>query len=315
MSRPRGAPADPAPDDDEEASTSFSMATTAPSAAPWLGAGLPPTPAPGTITADLASDTDDPVILKQRLTRARERLGFYESFDRIIQENIRRSGELMLEAISFREQAQARESEANESRAARDRRLAEREEQQARILDDLLTDIERSRATLATLGDRVQSALYELRGVPLDVSDTEPEPVTTVPEPASPAAQQAEIAVEAGGAPEAIAEPEIPDAATPTPDVDVGPEPAPEPRTVEVLVHGVPRAAVALSLQRHLGTVADVLTVEAREFAEGVLRLQVTSLRPLAATDLDGWRDGGGQTVLRADPSVLEVALPGAASE
>ena len=54
---------------------------------------------PATLAAALARDPDDPVLLKQRLTRARERLGFYESFDRIIQENIRRSGELMLEAM------------------------------------------------------------------------------------------------------------------------------------------------------------------------------------------------------------------------
>jgi hypothetical protein len=117
--------------------------------------------------------------------------------------------------------------------------------------------------------------------------------------------------VEAGGVPDDVA-PEIADVVTTTPDTAVDPAPTTEPRTVDVLVHGVPRAAVALSLQRHLGTVADVLTVEAREFAEGVLRLQVTSLRPLAAPDLEGWRDGGGQTILRADPTVLELALPGA---
>ena len=302
--------------------------TAAAPAAPWLGASLPPSPAPGTITSDLASDTDDPVILKQRLTRARERLGFYESFDRIIQENIRRSGELMLEAISFREQALAQESEARESQAARDRRQAEREAQQARILEDLLTDIERSRATLATLGDRVHSALYELRGVPVDTPVAAPEAApqsqTTSPEPraiAEPTPAPPVIGEEAveSSIPEAASpEPEPDPEAKPepaqvaTPDSAAAQAPASEPRTIEVLVHGVPRAAVALSLQRHLGTVADVLAVEAREFAEGVLRLQVTALRPLAETDLTGWRDGTGQTVLRADPTVLELALPAA---
>ncbi len=318
--------ADPATGD---GATSTSPATATAPAAPWLGASLPPSPAPGTITGDLASDTDDPVILKQRLTRARERLGFYESFDRIIQENIRRSGELMLEAISFREQALAHESEAQESRAARDRRLAEREAQQARILEDLLTDIERSRATLATLGDRVQSALYELRGVPADTpaaapaaapdapsqSHAAPAEPRAVAQPAPSAPVVAEEEVETSNVPEAPTpepEPKPEPAQVQTPDSAAAPAPASEPRTIEVLVHGVPRAAVALSLQRHLGTVADVLAVEAREFAEGVLRLQVTALRPLAETDLTGWRDGAGQTVLRADPTVLELALPAA---
>ncbi|MDQ4100022.1 MAG: hypothetical protein M3121_05945 [Chloroflexota bacterium] len=321
---------------DGAASTPPASTAAAP-VAPWLGASLPPSPAPGTITGDLASDTDDPVILKQRLTRARERLGFYESFDRIIQENIRRSGELMLEAISFREQALAQESEARESQSARDRRQAEREAQQARILEDLLTDIERSRATLATLSDRVQSALYELRGVPVDTPvaapKAAPQSQTTSPEPravAQPAPSAPvvnEEAVETSNVPEVAtpepepkpelkqetgSEPEPEPAQIETPDSAAAPAPASEPRTIEVLVHGVPRAAVALSLQRHLGTVADVLAVEAREFAEGVLRLQVTALRPLAETDLTGWRDGAGQTVLRADPTVLELALPAA---
>lgn len=276
--------------------------------------GLPPSVPPGTITADLASDTDDPVLLKQRLTRARERLGFYESFDRIIQENIRRSGELMLEAISFREQAQAQESEATESRAALDRRLAERDEQQARILNDLLTDIERSRATLATLSDRVQSALYELHGDPIAEPETvsAPEPTDAPPDQKVPHVPEARMELEPVAVPEVALEPDVPEVPSTPPDTSIDPPPAAEPRTVEVLVHGVPRAAVALSLQRHLGTVADVLTVEAREFAEGVLRLQVTSLRPLAEPDLAGWQDGNGPTILRADPTVLEVALPGA---
>lgn len=300
------------PTSDQRVTSTPEPALEGSASAPWLGASVPPAAVPGTITADLASDTDDPVLLKQRLTRARERLGFYESFDRIIQENIRRSGELMLEAITFREHAQAQESEANESRAALDQRLAERDEQQARILNDLLTDIERSRATLATLSDRVQSALYELHGVPIVEAEPVPVPAVAAPIAAIPQPLDAVTAVEPTAAPEVALEPDVPE--VPTAEIERTTEQtsAPEPRTVEVLVHGVPRAAVALSLQRHLGTIADILTVEAREFAEGVLRLQVTSLRPLAEPDLEGWQDGDNPTILRTDPTVLEITLLGA---
>ncbi|MBA2277415.1 MAG: hypothetical protein H0W06_06585 [Chloroflexia bacterium] len=236
---------------------------------------LPPSPAPGAITADLAADTDDPAILKQRLSRARERLGFYESFDRIIQENIRRSGELMLEAIALREQAQASVVDADE-RMEREQRLSAREAHVSTLLADLQERIGQARSVLDGLDEQIRSALPDLIG-------------ETVP----------------GAAPPAAPEPDLSTTEAAVAAVE-------EPRVVEVLVHGVPRAAVALSLQRHLGTLAHVVTVEAREFAEGILRLQVTTVRQLGAADLAGWGEGETATVLRADPSVLEVTLPGA---
>lgn len=58
----------------------------------------------GVGSSDLATESSDPDELRALLKRARERLSFYEGFDRVIAENIRRSGELMLETLTMREQ-------------------------------------------------------------------------------------------------------------------------------------------------------------------------------------------------------------------
>ena len=78
------------------------------------------------------------------------------------------------------------------------------------------------------------------------------------------------------------------------------------------MVHGVPRAAAALSLQRHLAALPAVEAVEAREYAGGVLRLQVQTRAPLAVDDLRAWEEGAGLEPVHVLPGVIEVALPGA---
>jgi len=84
-------------------------------------------------------------------------------------------------------------------------------------------------------------------------------------------------------------------------------------RSVTVLVHGVPRAATALSLQRHLAGLPHVDGVEAREYAEGVLRLQVMVMPELRMDDLQSWHDEDGATLepIHVQDDVLEVRLPG----
>lgn len=77
-----------------------------------------------------------------------------------------------------------------------------------------------------------------------------------------------------------------------------------------LIVHGVPRAAAALSLQRHLADLPYVEAVEAREYAAGVLRLQVVARAPLALEDLRRWEGGAGLEPVNTLPDVLEVALP-----
>ncbi|MGB3329726.1 MAG: hypothetical protein WBA46_12275, partial [Thermomicrobiales bacterium] len=117
-----------------------------------------PTPDGGLGSHELEIDSDDPAVLRQALQRARERLAFYEGFDRIIGENIKRSGELMLETIALREDAQA----AEQARIARETEVeaahrAERDRTQT-LLTALQDEIAGFQATTASLASRVAEA-------------------------------------------------------------------------------------------------------------------------------------------------------------
>lgn len=303
----------------------------------------PPAPVakPGSLTGDLAADTDDVATLRQRLERARERLAFYESFDRIIQENIRRSSELMIEATGLREQAdRALAEQARAQAAQRDQQNRERAHYAA-LLGDLQTELERTRVSLDAIGARVTAALGSLGdqapGQPADaptvVNETAPTSVqdntllaTTVGsagnvpdiQPTRGAAEQPAVSTPSPSPATATAQPLEPAPANPaTSDTVVDASATSqalataEPHLVDVLVHGVPTARVAISLQNHLRGLDQVSNVEAREFVEGLLRLQVTSAGAIDAASLNGWGDGEGAEVIRALPDLLEVTLPG----
>lgn len=91
------------------------------------------------------------------------------------------------------------------------------------------------------------------------------------------------------------------------------PEPAQPGRPAEsiciLLAHGVPRAATALSLKRHLESLDHVQKVEPREFAAGVLRLQLHVVRDVTALDLEQWTEITGFTAIRSRPGLLEIQL------
>ena len=76
-----------------------------------------------------------------------------------------------------------------------------------------------------------------------------------------------------------------------------------------VLVHGVPRATTALSLKRYLEGLEHVGSVEPREYAEGVLRLQVISARPLVFDDLRGWADAAALEPIHVRDDLVEVRM------
>jgi len=76
-----------------------------------------------------------------------------------------------------------------------------------------------------------------------------------------------------------------------------------------VLVHGVPRATMALSLKRYLEGLTHIGTVEPREYAEGVLRLQVTGVRPLHFDDLRGWAEAAGLEPVHLRDDLVEVRM------
>ncbi|MER3438113.1 MAG: hypothetical protein C4346_11300, partial [Chloroflexota bacterium] len=93
------------------------------------------------------------------IERLRERLAFYESFDRLIQENIARSGDLLREAMDLRESA-ARElaearAEAARLRATQQTRLRE-------LLSGILDDLSVLQGQAERVARRAADALDEV---------------------------------------------------------------------------------------------------------------------------------------------------------
>ncbi|MEZ4507221.1 MAG: hypothetical protein R2848_15555 [Thermomicrobiales bacterium] len=79
--------------------------------------------------------------------------------------------------------------------------------------------------------------------------------------------------------------------------------------TTTLLVHGVPRASAALGLKSHIEKLDFVTTVEPREFAAGLLRLQVDGARPLSLGDLSGLVLADRIQLRNASNELLEVDL------
>ena len=276
--------------------------------APWIDTGddvndadqdrdpsrLAPIPSPtsGAGSADLSTVSDDPKELRTLLDRARERLIFYESYDRIIGENIRRTGELMLESIAVREQARAQAERADAAQAELAARIESSRNEHRALVASLREEL-----------DTLQAGIDRLR-TRLDASPDEAKPSLASSAPSAPARPQTSPADEhLTKAP--------PGATAPTTSPLPSPqgEGASEPLRIDVIAQGVTSATTALSLQRFLGKLNGVIGVEAREFAEGILRLQVTAHRPLSGGDLGGWPDGAGLRVSQEQPRILEIEL------
>lgn len=324
------------------------------------------------------------------IERLRERLAFYESFDRLIQENIARSGDLLRQAVELRETV-ARELTEAEQRRASERsyyralvatlldavvELQGQTERLARQLSDALDELEAELPPRAVLS---LAQPFERGAPPRQLPGAEPPRLTPQPPPegaydeqsalpaaAEPAAAEVpegpagavddtilaapdldSVADHTGAEPTAVSEAKTeswadtllltpaeaatlardqpgPKIGTPPSDVGepattippVAAEPPPdtstprERRSTIVLVHGVPRATAALSLKRYLEGLPHVATVEPREFAEGILRLQVTGDRPLVIDDLRRWPEGAGLEPVHVRDDLVEVRLP-----
>lgn len=253
--------------------------------------GLPEPPS-GVGSADLATDSTDPQELHALLERARERLAFYESFDRIIGENIRRSGELMVETAALREQARALAEQSTRDRAAFEAiRKADRDRYRA-LVQSALDEAASARPIIDGMVGKLRDVLARLD-----------EPDTTAPD--MPAAPDEPI----------LTEPDAPEPATATePAAEPAPEPAPAtPRTIQVLAHQVPNAKTAIALQKMLRDLEVVTDVDAREFANGELRLAVVATDVLPQDALDAWVAEHGGKAFHASPAVLEITLTTAA--
>ncbi len=89
----------------------------------------------------------------------------------------------------------------------------------------------------------------------------------------------------------------------------VAPADLPSEQPVAVVVHGVPSARTALSLQRFVASLPHVAGVSAREFAGGVLRLDARVRDQLHLEQFDSWDDPRRIQPLTERPDVIEFAL------
>jgi hypothetical protein len=332
-----------------------------------------------------ARPTDDYTSSDPEIGRLRERLAFYETFNRLIHENISQASSLLREAIDLREGAERDVSSARER--LEEERTREREEYRA-LFSEMLDEItalqgraERIARQLADALDRIEEELPAgapfppLPGpLPTDLDalagSTQPEdefPETFQPDeidpdiltaeerPAAIGSGNAQPAPESSGpnqtmsaspennqdialpvfetstaeeapgdlASEALAtEPDVAETAEPQPGSGSRHNSEPMPtidarsgsgagpiETYTLLLHGVPRAATALSLKRYLEQLDAVHTVEPREFAAGLLRMQLTVERDLVADDFRGWAEAQSVSTVHARPGFLELQL------
>jgi small-conductance mechanosensitive channel len=93
------------------------------------------------------------------IARLRQKLAFYESFDRVIAENISRSGELLRQAVEQRDSASSQAAELQ--REAERQRTTELEQERA-LLSALLDDVIQLQGQAERLARRVGDALDDV---------------------------------------------------------------------------------------------------------------------------------------------------------
>jgi hypothetical protein len=245
------------------------------------------------------------------LDRARERLSFYEQFDEIIKQNIASSSALLKEAS-----------------AHFDSDFAEERSNYRALLSDILDEVTALQAQSERIARRVNDAIDDLENKLPTGAETAPSSVA--PGIAAEAPPEAAAVIDASSAgtrtrpdraktasavvaTEAVraTDTAVPDAPTPLvpPVAPVAEMPPSGPTSTTLLVHGVPRASAALGLKTYIEKLDFVSTVEPREFAAGLLRLQVDASRPLTLGDLSGWTMADRIELKTASNDLLEVGL------
>lgn len=243
--------------------------------------------------------SDSKRLVESELDLARERLAFYEQFDEIIRQNIASSSALLKEA-STRHEADF---------------IAERRQHRA-LLAGILDDLAALQSQSERLARRVTDALDNLEsGVAHPVERVAPEAsgigLTAEAPPEAAAVVNAATRATRKSAQRGVeiptqktAAPEIPSPAATVAAIDFS-----NPTTTTLLVHGVPRASAALGLKSYIEKLDFVSTVEPREFAAGLLRLQIDGARPFALGDLSGWSLADRVKLRSASTDLLELDL------
>lgn len=274
-----------------------------------------PTPASGAGSADLSTDSNDPQELRALLERARERLSFYESFDKIIAENMRHTGEMMAETVALRERAA---SEAKEREAADTAMRAEREQHRA-LLEGALGEVRNVQPMLASMAEHLQEALDAIGSAPAEpkpeavapVPPVQPEPAVEEIAPASPEPERLTPDVPAMVSPEppTTEEPAVETPVeVPEPVDDVSPSDE-SPATIEILAHGVPSAATAIGLQQMLREIDVIRRVDAREFADGELRLHIECAGEIPDERFTEWLAHNSGSLVSRNAKAIELSF------
>jgi hypothetical protein len=278
--------------------------TDLPTAVPPTVPTAVPTPVAGAGSAELVTGSDDPRELRALLERARERLSFYESFDRIIGENFRRMGEMMAETVALREQA---------AQAARDRQVIDEEirrerERHREILKRALAGARNVQPGIDAMVTRLEEALGTIGGAGMttegDAPGPTPEPEATVPTP-EPAAEESAPETSTVETGELVATP--PASEEDIPDLIANHDETPT--AIEVLAHGVPSAATAIGLQAMLREIDAITRVDAREFADGELRLHVECTGPIADDAFSGWLAQNSGSLVSRSAKAIELSF------
>lgn len=250
---------------------------------------------PGPVAGNGATGTDE----TGEIARLRRRLAFYEGFDDLIQQNISRSGDLLRLAAE-------RQAEAERELSAEREDLARTAAAQRDALAALAADLAGVRAGLDALASRLETAragFDRIAAIGQGGRDGANAPVRT-------GSRTETAGAEAHAQPRAatIAGPVAGAASQAQPNGPAGDER----RIGAVIVHGIAGVEDARSYQTWLASRPGVQSVTPREFAAGILRLDVTAT-PFPAGDAAGW-PGHALEVVDIGPGTTVLRLRGAAS-
>lgn len=299
-----------------------------------------PGPIPAPVSADLATDSNDPQELRRLLDRAVERLSFYESFDRTIGETLRRTGEMMEETVALREQAKQAATEAEAARSAAEEAIRQERTRYRTLVEGALAEVRTARPVIDAMIARLEGALTDLSGdngaendldtaenapIPMKAPESADEPEFSDEHPAPDTTAEgldieaSEPEPEPGESEEAIAAPEEDEPEHPGEEpTETDPEKeneaaAPEgetsPGMIDVIAHGVPSAATAIGLQQMLRELDTVSRVDAREFADGELRLQVECTAPFPEQPLADWLSQNSGSLVSRNGTSIELSF------
>jgi hypothetical protein len=210
-----------------------------------------------------ATEPADPVAsreLDQAIARLRHQFTAYEKLDRQIQEMIVRSADLLKGAVELRQRAN---QEIEQALHQVEEQVAAERLRHQQSLGSVVEDLASTRQRAIQLAGAI-SALQQQIG--LITGRLEREEIKPAPAPAP--------------AP-------VPFTRKPAEPASGGAETAPI--SMLILIQSVPDGTTALSLQRYVTQLDQVLRITSQEYAAGELRMQTLVSRPLTIDDFRGW--------------------------